>query len=261
MNRSRRLSEHDKYLEQVNELLKVKIEPVIRSQLTRCCNKLGYSLDELLYQGNAIVVKNKDLFLRSIGMDVLSRAKTRLYTPRPDLAIGPFNFVSGLNLNRIVECILKNDIIKHFIDKLKEMNENNISEYKRELERSGGSELTKIWFIQNYVDESRRHNPRCFIAIEVCFSGSLKDTLGSIVNASILGYYGLVIANERMYDKVLRTQYYLRYITQVKGYNSIGYNVLVIKDEQFIQLLKNLNNQNINNTSSNGNNNNTTSTQ
>ena len=207
--------------------------------------KKRIQLEDFLYKNRKVVIKDVSLFK---GTDILSKAGRRLYTPKPDLAFAPFNLSSKTSeiMYDLCNCLEnKCGRIKHLKKKLIESYRENVDVYRKELEEF--KELMSIWSINSTssdpVDKIFRFkgitkNPRSFIAVEVSFSGSMKHTMGSIINASLLGYYGVLVVNNYMLRKALRLKYYLLSIPSIKKINSmIGSNVLIVTDEQFLRAI------------------------
>ncbi|RLI78914.1 hypothetical protein DRP07_10575, partial [Archaeoglobales archaeon] len=100
------------------------------------------------------------------------------YSPRMDVAVGPFSFARG-NRNEEYNQLLDIHEIREFLSRV----------VKR------GKTLTKD-FIKS-VKDSENKNPRCFICIEVENKSTRKHFMGSAFNSSIMGKVGIVIS----YDK------------------------------------------------------------
>ena len=98
-------------------------------------------------------------------------------------------------------------------------------------------------------------NPRCFIEIEACFTGTSKHVLGSLINSSILGYYGVLVAEdlERCIQRrkqgrkckdvgaLIKIRYFLVKIMQIKDImrdKVLGKNVFIASRSQFENILK-----------------------
>ena len=203
---------------------------------------------DFLYSDGEIIIKNRELL---IGSDILGRTSRKIYSPKPDLALAPFALKpkAADNILNLCRCIEREcQEIRIFIDYLKESCRRNAENYREELKEF--RELISMWI----MDHSLRsldpvevigkvkpitRTPRSFIAVEVCFSGTMKHTLGSLVNASLLGYYGVVVTNDQMLMKALRLKYYLLSITTLKEINNmIGRNVLIVTDKQFLKAIK-----------------------
>ena len=138
-----------------------------------------------------------------------------LYSPRVDLAIGPFNINGDIENNNssINRFILDNSIL---ITKIKE----------------------KGYYFENF-DENK--NPRCTIAIEIESSGSRKHMLGDIANASILGKIGLVVPTSiKKYQQFVKIMEFLKFAQSNKKINEVIFNnVIIIKSDDLIEILEN----------------------
>ena len=114
-----------------------------------------------------ISTKLKNIF-EEIKVEESMRLSHNIYTPRVDVAVGPFAY----NDSFAEEYNILLSTHQELLNKLKEKS------------------INKDW-----LDFDINENPRCFIAIEVENSTG-KDTkhlLGSITNASILGKVGILI--------------------------------------------------------------------
>ena len=230
-----------------NKITIYSLKKCIKKCIGNINSRHNLNLRDFLYHDGEVIIQNRTLIT---GMDVLGRAHTRLYSPKPDLAFAPFNLSprSADAMSRLCECIERNCLeIKEFIVKLRNSCRKNAEKYKEELKEY--KELI-IWLINHSrgsldpievigkVNPITR-NPRSFIAVEICFSGSMKHTLGSLVNASLLGYYGVLVVNDKMLKKALRLKYYLLSIATLKEIKStIGRNVLIVTSDQFLEAVK-----------------------
>ncbi len=128
--------------------------------------------------------KNAKDWLQRSGNDII-------YTPRPDIAIGPFNKVEGKNTGGI------NNTFEQYHDFFKQLGLTNDC-----------STINK--------------NPRCLIAIEVENSGSSKHMIGNIINASLLGKVGIIVTlRDEYYKKAERV---FKYLEGAFKREKIGYN-------------------------------------
>lgn len=134
-----------------------------------------------------------------------------IYAPRADIAVGHFNLDRenrAKNVQSIEQSARKNPFI-------------------RKLNTQG--------LILN-------RNPRCLLAIEIEFSGSMKHILGDIANASMLGYIGIVIgtaAGRRPnYPRIQRVRSYIETVVEFeKAPEGLFKNVLYFNTDEFLELL------------------------
>lgn len=143
-----------------------------------------------------------------------------LYSPRIDLAVGPFATQQkhGLIYNEMLE----SDQIRELIMRLVEFNRFNLEEYGDFVRPFEYDEI----IYSNY-------NARCFMAIEIENNVSRKHLMGGAINASALGRFGVVIpwSNEKLraFVKLVRYLHYLRYAEKNTFDTS---NLLIITREQ-----------------------------
>jgi hypothetical protein len=136
-----------------------------------------------------------------------------VYAPIHDLAVGPFNFYADLDRG---------------IDNTKGMKSHPFTKRLVEPKLESGLHWDKLW---NSLS-------RCFLAVEIEFSGSLKHMLGSIVNASVSGSIGIVVAsnhNRNKIDRLVNYLFRLEYLERLK-LNTIG-NLFVFDEEDFSKFL------------------------
>ena len=133
--------------------------------------------------------------------DSMRRVSTQYY-PRTDIAVGPFSTSPGGNAE-----INLNAVHSTLREKLQEL-------------------------------PSHNPNPRCLLAIEVVFSGSSKHLLGDILNASVVGLYGIVVGSPTMITKIKRNREYLIKLAELKKMEYLPFqNVLVLDTDEFERLL------------------------
>jgi hypothetical protein len=124
------------------------------------------------------------------------------YFPRTDIAVGPFSTDPGHNDEIRLENI--NSALQHALSVLQHQNT----------------------------------NPRCLLAIEVVFSGSSKHILGDILNASVLGLYGVVVGSPEMMPRIWRNAEYLKKLVELEKLAPMPFqNVLIVNTDDFVGLL------------------------
>jgi|WetSurMetagenome_2_1015567.scaffolds.fasta_scaffold91088_2 hypothetical protein len=159
--------------------------------------------------GNELVEKEWD----SVKYDPHSGNHTLVYAPRIDIAVGPFNPYMDLDIG---------------IDNTKPMQSHPFTKrlYKDELQYR--ATLKKVW----------NSFSLCYLAIEIEFSGSSKHILGSIVNASISGSIGIIVANKTTLKKAVRISKYLLRLEERKGFgvNHLR-NLIIYSEDEFSQIV------------------------
>ena len=150
------------------------------------------------------------------------------YSPRVDIAVGPFSTVSGQNQINEYNILIERDDINTFLRRLydfhvtnmenENLNEYNIPEF--------GILLTK------------NQNARCFLAIEIENENSKKHIMGSLINAGSLGRIGIGIAySDKTFRTFIRILNYLAFLKRVEKNTYDTSNFLVITKEQMTNLL------------------------
>lgn len=152
------------------------------------------------------------------------------YSPRVDIAVGPFSVIAGDNQVGQYDSLILNDTINTFIRRAFDFHIQNIGdEYLNEIEIPDYHQLTNL----NY-------NARCFLAIEIENNNSKKHILGSIVNAASLGRVGIGVAyNDRTLRTFIRLLNYLGFLKRVgkNTYNTT--NFLILTKDQMESILVN----------------------
>jgi hypothetical protein len=132
--------------------------------------------------------------------DSLSYDST-VYAPRVDVAVGPFNTTPGDSDGAISEQLLPARL--------------------RDLFR----------------ERPHNPNPRCLLAIEVCYSGSSKHIMGDMLNAGALGLYGLVVGAEPNMAKIRRILRYLEVLADLDKVPWLFRNVVALSTTEFDRIL------------------------
>ncbi|HRY36275.1 MAG TPA: hypothetical protein P5230_00130 [Candidatus Magasanikbacteria bacterium] len=149
----------------------------------------------------------------SVTFNDLSHNKM-VYAPRIDVAIGPFNNRFNLDVGEMPSDLMK----KHpFTRMMFERHYNDIDDFD------------KVW----------NSFSRCYLAIEVEFSGSAKHIFGSIINAVTNGSLAFIITNKENYSKVDRI---IKYIWRQENQEVIELNtlknLLVFEEGEFLEVLR-----------------------
>jgi len=156
------------------------------------------------------------------------------YSPKIDIAIGPFSIHPEQKLIYEYDDLVKKSSI--LINSLIDSFRNNYSRY---------SWIRLGRLPQNINDfltpQASNPNSRCFLAIEIEGKTSMKHRLGSIINASALGRIGIIVAkNEEVLKSILRLLAYLHFLKEVRKLTFDINNIIVIREDQFINILKRL---------------------
>ena len=137
-----------------------------------------------------------------------------IYAPRHDIAVGPFNSSMDIDIGG---------------DKTWQMRKHPFTKELIDKQLSHRDVLEKVW---------NKHS-RCFLAIEIDFSGSSKHLMGSIINSTVSGSIGIIITKE---EKKKKTERICNYIMRLEGLGALEVNMLrnliVFEDKEFLELLK-----------------------
>jgi len=163
------------------------------------------------------------------NIEIISEWRTRinqfnLYSPRLDLALGPFAISSQevLNYNRLQEDF--RDFINHLIL----------------LHNQNLREIYHNFIEKDFYDVVNSNiNARCFIAIEIENKGSRKHYLGSVINASSLGRIGICIGfSEETFRALVKLEGYFNFLKNAEKNTFNTKNVLILKRDQFLDYIK-----------------------
>jgi len=169
------------------------------------------SLSKIFGEGNV----KKEWDVATDSQDAYTR---KLYCPRLDIAVGPFNIDGNVDEN--------NDRIKEAVDSNKDFIDNVL----RLPGLSPGD-------VDSFLRQENK-NPRCFLAIEIEKSGSRKHMVGNIVNASILGAFGIIIPfDDKALSAYRKIDAYLNFAAKVGKTREIFKNVLIINKEKFLEAI------------------------
>lgn len=151
-----------------------------------------------------------------------------IYSPRLDLAIGPFSYTNGSQLTNCYDILFEK--YSDFINKIIEIHLKNINNSKSISEE----EIQK----KNRALKNFNFNSRCFIALEIENQVSKKHLMGGAINAAALGRIGIAVGyDEEKHRAFLRLYKYFEFLKNKKELNFSIQNLLVISKEQLDQLL------------------------
>jgi hypothetical protein len=178
-------------------------------------------------QLDAFTERIKDLLssrYEQVATEWRSAIGPEIYSPRVDIAVGPFSLIDGRSEARAYDALCRNSL-----DLLYQLIEHHRS--------NAHDERGADYIFESLV--SFNPNSRCFIAIEIENAVTRKHLLGGALNASVLGRIALAVGgNPRSHNAFLRLRKYFEFLTSV-GKNSFNAdNLLVITPEQLYQSVK-----------------------
>jgi len=170
------------------------------------------------------------------GLKYRTERGYRCYSPRIDISVGPFSEIRGVSLWNeyddlvVFSKVLVNDLLQQFKINYEKFGKGFFDINERTIPKDYRS------FLSNHKDVN--WNARCFMAIEVENKGSKKHLLGDILNVSISGRIGIVIGyNNNTFNSFLRQLEYLAYTIEAKKLKFNSRNVIILKPEQFEDIL------------------------
>lgn len=157
------------------------------------------------------------------------------YSPRVDIAVGPFSIVAGQNQTHVYNQLVVNENILSFIRQLYEIHIKNI-----------GLEVNNEITIPPFEDLIyKNQNARCFLAIEIENENSKKHIMGSLINAASLGRIGIGVAySEKTMRTFIRIMNYLGFLRRVEKNTYDTTNFLIILKGQMQNILTQINDNN-----------------
>lgn len=155
-----------------------------------------------------------------VSVEKHMKIESNLYSPRCDIAVGPFAFTCRYDEN--YNNLLNQRNIKTFLRILLQRSEN----------RSSGDVED---FIRGCRNQNR--NPRAFMVIEIesssCSNGKL--ILGSMVNASIMGQIGVIVPYQE--NTAQRVHAYINEMGDRRKTPKIFKNLIIIKKEKLDEIM------------------------
>ena len=150
------------------------------------------------------------------------------YSPRVDIAVGPFSVESGQNKTSEYNQLLRDENIEKFLRRI----------YDFHIENIGDEWISEIIIpVFDYLIQ-KNQNARCFLSIEIENTSTKKHIMGSLINAASLGRIGIGIAyNDSVKRTFVRIMNYLGFLKRVEKNTYDTTNFLIITKEQFESIL------------------------
>ncbi len=150
------------------------------------------------------------------------------YSPRVDIAVGPFSVAPGPNRTEEYNEIIQRPVINDFLRSIYDAHIDNIGEE---------------WLNEIYIPEfndliEKNQNARCLMSIEIENSSTRKHIMGSMINAASLGRIGIGIAyNDSVLRTFMRIMSYMEFLKRVEKNAYDTTNFLIVTKEQFSDLV------------------------
>lgn len=157
------------------------------------------------------------------------------YSPRVDIAIGPYSVIAGQNQTQVYNQLVETEKIQLFIRKLYQIHIENI-----------GIEANNQINIPPFEDLIyKNQNARCFLAIEIENKNSKKHIMGSLINAASLGRIGIGVAyTEKTMRTFIRIMNYLGFLRRVEKNTYDTTNFLIVSKNQMQIILTEISDNN-----------------
>jgi hypothetical protein len=177
------------------------------------------------YQDTVIpLLANKLNDLEVIGEWSAFRGINYQYSPRVDIAVGPFSITPNANQTAEYNRILGQENTDAFLKRI----------YDFHVENIGDEWINEINIPEFNFVTRKNQNARCFLAIEIENSSTKKHIMGSMINAASLGRIGIGIAyNNSVKRTFLRILNYLAFLKRVEKNTYDTTNFLILTKEQF----------------------------
>ncbi|MCI0564937.1 MAG: hypothetical protein MN733_41245, partial [Nitrososphaera sp.] len=153
-----------------------------------------------------------------------------LYSPRIDIAVGPFSTTRGGNCINEYNKLMDESWL--FIEQLLNYHRQNVKYYSGTAEEQFNRDN-----IPPSLENLKRfnENARCLLAIEIENEVSRKHLLGGAVNASALGRLGIVIGwTDEKVRALVKLRDYWHFLGSVRKNTFNTANLLIVNPEQFL---------------------------
>lgn len=151
------------------------------------------------------------------------------YSPRVDIAVGPFSIQPGHNQMEEYNRLVRARNVKPFLKSLFDLHVENLGEEPI---------LNEVRIADFDRLVTKNQNARCFLAIEIENENSKKHIMGSLVNAASLGRVGIGIAySDKTFRTFIRILNYLAFLKRVGKNTYDTTNFLIVTKDQMTDLL------------------------
>lgn len=151
------------------------------------------------------------------------------YSPRVDIAIGPFSIQPGNNQMQEYNKLIRAKNVRQFLRSLFDLHVENLGEEPI---------LNEVRIADFDGLVTKNQNARCFLAIEIENENSKKHIMGSLINAASLGRVGIGIAySDKTFRTFIRILNYLAFLKRVGKNTYDTTNFLIVTKDQMTDLL------------------------
>lgn len=148
------------------------------------------------------------------------------YSPRVDIAVGPFSVAPGRDSIQEYNQLLRNENVNNFLRLV----------YYYHIENIGQEWLNEITIPEYDFLIQKNQNACCLLTIEIENTSTKKHIMGSMINAASLGRIGIAY-NESVKRTFVRIMNYLGFLKRVEKNTYDTTNFLIITKEQMDAIL------------------------
>lgn len=186
--------------------------------LTEYQNALRVCLEQKLHSGTVCEWK--------------TQMNAHTYSPRLDIAVGPFSLVDGVRLTQEYNELFQNNA--EFIKQLIKIHLKNLGYITVDTSNDEIAERVQTKFEELYYFN---FNARCFMAIEIENAVTRKHLMGGAINASVLGRIAVAVGyTAEMHNAFLNLHRYFSYLQSVDKPTFKTNNLLVISADQLMEI-------------------------
>ena len=155
---------------------------------------------------------------------VAFRGMNYQYSPRVDIAVGPFSVAPGPNRTEEYNQIIQRPVVNDFLRCI----------YDAHIENIGDEWLNEINIPEFVLLIRKNKNARCLMSIEIENTSTKKHIMGSMINAASLGRVGIGVAyNESVLRTFVRMLNYMGFLKRVEKNTYDTTNFLIVTKDQF----------------------------
>ena len=177
------------------------------------------------------------LGLRFEHQDIKTEWRTKmnkgLYSPRVDVAVGPFAIEDG-----VIRTAEHQELFGKHENLFARLAEQHLKNIDRLTDDTNDDERTRLIRQKLQHLQYTNLNGRCFLSIEIENKTSRKHLMGGAVNAAVLGKVGIAVGyNNRMHKAFLNLYRYFEFLRDVEKPTFNTSNLLIISSEQLTDVL------------------------
>jgi len=171
----------------------------------------------------------------SVKTEWKSEFDERIYSPRIDIAVGPFSVVDGTNLEQLYDDLFIGS--SGLLTSLVDLHLCNLGLVNNDFTNETRDRLI---FQKMERLQGTNRNSRCFLAVEIENKVSRKHLMGGAINCSVLGRIGVAIGyTPKMFKAFLNLYRYFEYLRNVGKNTFDTSNLVIVNHTQFEATIRN----------------------